>query len=407
MAEMHSISTNEDKINKPTKIDINTEIFGTKDGNTFTNNALLYQDILRYGREREYNNEGCRFSDLGNWLIANSLEFSKYYSDSKKRTPLSVRLANNRHRIQKLVDNVVTLGLLKIKSFVEAEKNRREPVELYTFSIEGIFLSWLLKARDEEISGKQSSETIAHISDLVDKCTQASDSYTVLFVNKFFKKCMQKGSFNFIVAFFLSSILPYYTVYTGKDLLLLFLGIRSPLNWILAAPDVFLETLNDLDRRARMVMLFQFKKEIERYHEENYLSEESEISKLNKKISLQVSKQDIRTRLANSGQLAGNHQVSIDENGLSNIVRIPGKEWQMTQIFNIDNYLDVSIPGYCNNCKEHRSIHVDIFAYLNSIIYAHYPGSQALTLSGKCNNCSKDWITVRVMRFAHFVSAWR
>jgi hypothetical protein len=218
---------------------------------------------------------------------------------------------------------------------------------------------------------------------------------------------MQKGSFNFIVSFFLSSILPYYTVYTGKDLLLLFLGIRSPLNWILAAPDVFLETLNELDKRARIIMLFQFKKEIERYHEENYLSEEIEINKLNKKISLEATKQDLRTRLANSGQLAGNHQVPIDENGLSNIVRIPGKGWQMTQIFNSDNYLDVSLPGYCNNCKEHRSIQVDIFAYLNSIIYAHYPESQALTLSGKCNNCSKDWITVRVMRFAHFVSAWR
>jgi len=53
----------------------------------------------------------------------------------------------------------------------------------------------------------------------------------------------------------------------------------------------------------------------------------------------EVTKQDLRTRLANSGQLAGNHQVPIDENGLSNIVRMPGKEWQMTQIFNSDYIL--------------------------------------------------------------------
>ena len=253
MAEMHSIDSNDDTIAKLVKIDNNSEIFGTKDGNTLTNSALLYQDILRYGREREYNNEGFRFSDLGNWLIANNLEFSKYYSDSKKRTPLNVRLANNRHRIQKLVDNLVTLGLLKVKSFVQAEKNRREPVELYTFGIEGLFLSWRLKTRDEEISSKQS----LHILGLVHRCTEASDSCTVLFVNKFFKKCMQEGSFNFIDGFFLSSILPYYTVYTGRDLLLLFLGIMSPLNWILAAPSVFVETLNDLDKKAREVMLFQ------------------------------------------------------------------------------------------------------------------------------------------------------
>ena len=102
-------------------------------------------------------------------------------------------------------------------------------------------------------------------------------------------------------------------------------------------------------------MLFQFKKEIERYHEENYLSEELEISELNKKISLDVTKQHLRARLTNNEQLGGNHQMSINENEMSNIVRIPGKLWHMTQLFNIDNYLDVSIPGYCNNCKEHRS----------------------------------------------------
>jgi len=149
-------------------------------------------------------------------------------------------------------------------------------------------------------------------------------------------------------------------------------------------------------------MLFQFKKGW--HHEENYLSEEIEISKLNKKISLECTKQDLRTRLANSGQIAGNHQVSIDENGLSNIVRIPGKERQMTQIFYSDNYLDFSIPGYCNNCKQHRSIQIDIFAYLVSIVYAHRPNSQLLTVSGKCNNCDKGWIGARVMRFAHFIS---
>jgi hypothetical protein len=144
----------------------------------------MYHDLLRYGRDREGNNEGFRFSDLGNWLIANNREFSNYYTDSKNRTPPNVRLANNRQRIEKLIDGLVTLGLLKVSSFVEAEKNRREPIEIYNFSIEGLFLSWILKATDDEIGNKQSLETMAHILDLVDKCTLASDSYTVLFVKK-------------------------------------------------------------------------------------------------------------------------------------------------------------------------------------------------------------------------------
>lgn len=148
------------------------------------------------------------------------------------------------------------------------------------------------------------------------------------------------------------------------------------------------------------------KKEIERYHEENYLSEELETSEFNKKLFLEVTKQDLRARLANYEQLGGNHKVLINDNEISSITRIPGKEWQMTQFFNIDNYLDVSIPGYCNKCKEHRSIQIGIFAYLDSIIYAHRPLSQVSTVSSRCGICSEGWIIARVMRFAHFVSAW-
>ena len=141
MPIIHSIDSGEDNIVKSTKLDINNEIFGTKDGKTLTNNALMYQDMLRYVRDRESINEGFRFSDLGNWLIKNNREFSNIYIDSKKRTPPNVRLANNRQRIQKLIDGLVTLGLLKVNSFVVAEKNRREPIELYSFSTEGHFLS--------------------------------------------------------------------------------------------------------------------------------------------------------------------------------------------------------------------------------------------------------------------------
>ena len=104
MSIMHSIDSNGDKIVNPFKLNVNSEIFGTKDDKTLTNSALMYHDMLKYGRDRAGNNEGFRFSDLGNWLIANNREFSNYYTDSKKRTPPNVRLANNRQRIQKIID---------------------------------------------------------------------------------------------------------------------------------------------------------------------------------------------------------------------------------------------------------------------------------------------------------------
>jgi len=56
--------------------------------------------------------------------MRNNLEFIKYYSGYKTKTPYNLRLANNRQRIQKLVDRLITLGLIKIKSLTTAEKIR-------------------------------------------------------------------------------------------------------------------------------------------------------------------------------------------------------------------------------------------------------------------------------------------
>jgi hypothetical protein len=91
---------------------------------------------------------------------------------------------------------------------------------------------------------------------------------------------------------------------------------------------------------------------------------------------------------------------------VSDVIRIPGKEWQETQFYNIDNYRNVSIPGYCDICKEHRSFLVDIFTYLDCIIYAYFPHTDSL-VSGQCTICGDGIISARIMRFDHFISAWR
>jgi hypothetical protein len=295
MPKIHSIETNSDNIVRPAPpVDINGIIFEAKDDKTLTNNALLCQDILRYGREQKYSSSGFRFSDLVNWLMRNNLEFINYYSGYRVKTPYSLRLANNRQRIQKLVDRLITLGLVKIKSLTTAEKNKKEPIEVYDFTIEGRFLSWLIKVKDEKNSGEESPSTIQHIFDLIYKCVEISDSYTLLFVNKFFEKCMQKGRFDFIVEFFLSSILPWHTLTTGGDLLLLFLGIRSPLNWIIADPEAFIETLMELNAEVRAIILFQFKKEIEEYYNANYLRDELAAKEFNEKLVLESRKKNLR-----------------------------------------------------------------------------------------------------------------
>jgi hypothetical protein len=406
MPKIHSIETNSDNIVGPAPpVDINGVIFEAKDDKTLTNNALLCQDILRYGRDQKYSSGGFRFSDLVNWLMRNNLEFINYYSGYKVKTPYSLRLANNRQRIQKLVDQLITLGLVKIKSLTTAEKNKKEPIEVYDFTIEGRFLSWLIKVRDEKNSGEESPYTIQRIFDLIYKCVEISDSYTLLFVNKFLEKCMQKGKFDFIVEFFLSSILPWHTLSTGRDLLLLFLGIRSPLNWIIADSEAFIETLMELNGEVRAIILFQFKKEIEQYHDANYLREELAAKEFNEKLFLESKKNDLRMNQLEPSRWSVNKDIHSNEE-VSDVIKIPGKEWQETQFYNIDNYRHVSIPGYCDICKEHRSFLVDIFTYLACIIYTYFPHTDS-SVSGQCTICGNGIISTRVMRFDHFISAWR
>ncbi|MFL6455916.1 MAG: hypothetical protein ACJ71G_02980, partial [Nitrososphaeraceae archaeon] len=191
----------------------------------------------------------------------------------------------------------------------------------------------------------------------------------------------------------------------GRDLLLLFLGIRSKLNWIIADPEAFIETLMELNAEVRAIILFQFKKEIEEYHNANYLREELAAKEFNEKLSLESKKNDFRmNQLGSSRWSVGKDTTPNDE--ISDVIRIPGKEWQETQFYNIDNYRNVSIPGYCDICREHRSFLVDIFTYLAYIIYAYFPHTES-SVSGQCTICGEGIISAPIMRFDHFVSSWR
>lgn len=411
-------------------IDINVILNTSSKNKMQAKNALLYQDILKYAREQEYKNDGngFRFTDLANWLMRNNLEFLEYYSDSDKHTPPNVKIANNRQRIEGLLDGLIRLGLLKVKTIIQAEKNK-EPTELYDFTVEGHLLSWLIKARDDEerlnteikseiiqyravikpedkeLRNKTRSNTIQPIQDIIDKCAEISDSYTILFVNRFFKKCMKKGSFSSIVSFFMSSILPWYSISTGRDLLLLFLGARSILNWMIADRESFFEVLMGLDEEAKTIILFQFKMEIEQYHKENYLKDDLKAREFNEKLAIQAKKEELKAKQLGLSRETGDNNEPY--NDLYNIVRIPGKEWQITQFYNIGDYSKVSIPGYCDICKEHRSFLVDIFIYLNCIQSSHTPPSGYSVVSGECTKCSQGMVSAQIMRLDHFVSAWR
>lgn len=368
-------------------------------GGKHNNDQLLYQDILLYSTI----NGTFRFSELGQWLVRNNREMLSYYdsTSSKKNTPYARRVHGQTKRIQNKLDDLVGLKLIDVKEPVEARKNKMIGTPSYSSTKPGYLLRWLIKAKDEEYSNysvthsqftqnienknykinssqsKKEFATIQQILDIIDFYSKINDSYSLAFVNKFCKKCNEKGNFIHIIAFFMETILPRYNISNGRDLVVLFTGLRHSLNWILADPHVFYETLDGLDEEAKKVLLYQFKMEIEEYHHQNYLVLDLPALEFNTKPS-------------------PNHSYS-------NTLVVPGKEWQVIRFNNIADHSKVTIPAYCETCKSDRSFIIDISAYLKSITYAH--NTSKTMVSGKCSKCS-NFIGTHTMRLSHSGPFW-
>lgn len=417
------------------RLEINLLFEREPDGITPTLNALLCQDILKYGTEHLYQN-GFRFTELANWLMKRNNEFYTYYTGSKSHTPKNARVANKRQRIQRHIDILIQLGMIYEKSVVKAEKNSID-IPLYDFTFEGYLLAWLNKAQgtlienkktinedndnnqkkfvkiritkglDDRLSGALYSPgpkieslrksvnqkppiEVQHLLDLVGLCSKTNDSCILLFIVNFFRKCNENGRFSFIIDHFMNAILPNSRISHGKDLIALFLGLSHSLNWILPAPNLFYQTLYELDEETKKLVLFQFKMEIEEYHNKNYFTDEVLIIK------------QINDRFS-PPQILDDIDRKSNEN---TVVSISGKEWQTMRFDNIDKYSNVVLPGFCDKCKSKRSFVISIFRYLDSLVSAHGP-YPSRSVSGSCFKCGQSSASTSVMRLPHFVAAWQ
>jgi hypothetical protein len=393
MSEMPSID--EDVFRAPLPIDINI-IFQKKSDKTSIDNARLYQDILKYGIQHEYNDR-FRFTDLAHYLLKTNEEFYNYYTGSKAHVPISARIANKRRRIQNCIDNLQRLGLIYEKSFVKAEKYISQDIPLYDFTIEGYFLAWLIESTNNRYMNKSSNENakissaIEHLIDIIGSFVKIRNSYILIFITKFLQKCKQKGTFPYITHYFMHAVLPWSKVNNGRELLRLFLGLSHSLNWILADVDAFYKALSELDEETKKIILFQFKMEIEEYYNMNYLTDGWKMTKLSQDI-MQKKMPEI---------------MSHDKiNNYSNAIIIPGKKWEIMRSNNIGDCYKVTIPGFCNGCNSDQPFLLDTFEYLNDIVGAHRPYPSGGVL-GDCTECGKEYgVSTRVMQFPWFVGAW-
>ena len=231
---------------------------------------------------------------------------------------------------------------------------------------------------------------VQQVLDIVELCSKLNDSCILLFIVNFFRKCNENERFSFIIDHFMRAILPSSHISHGKDLIALFLGLSHSLNWILPAPKLFYEVLNELGEETKKIVLFQFKMEIEEYHNKNYFPDEALIIRqINDKIS--------------PPQILDDMDRKSNEN---TIVSIPGKEWQTMRFDNIGNYSNVVLQGFCDKCESQRSFVTNIFRYLDSLVAAHGP-CPSRSISGNCFKSGQHIVSTSIMRLPHFVAAWQ
>jgi hypothetical protein len=188
----------------------------------------------------------------------------------------------------------------------------------------------------------------------------------------------------------MKTILPNSHITHGKDLIALFLGLSHSLNWILPDPKLFYEALKELDKETKKLVLFQFKMEIEEYHNRNYFTDEAlAILQINDKLSPSQVLDDIDRK--------------SNEN---TIVSVPGEEWQTMRFDNISDYSNVVLPGFCDKCKSQRSFAISIFSYLDRLVAAHGP-YPSRSISGRLLQIWTAYSIYPYMRLPHFVAAWQ
>lgn len=370
-----------------------------EDDRIFTENASLYQGILRYAKKYSNNNDGIDgflFTDMGHWLIKTLLEFQNFYSGNKAKMTKSSKLENRRNRIQELVNYLIKMELLTINKYVPSRKNSKEKVPMYSLTMEGKFLisiidardvnktfdlSWLIKyeyvkntgelrvkSRDNSID-KGRLDIIIEIFEIINQFIHVKESYILSFLSIFFKKCFDNNLFADIIDIFYYSYLRHIKINKGQELIRLFTKVNHPLQWIFAYPNLFIDTLSEIDNETKKMLLFKFKMEIEEYYDLYYLASYPRRQTYSELHSL--------------------------DSYYEHTMAIPGTEWQLLRFNNIHNHLVVTIPGICLKCKSESPFIMDIEDYFDNLKELSNDFRRENILLS-CSKCKKDSIIGKI-----------
>lgn len=181
-------------------------IFEKKEDGKYTNNALLYQYILRYSiLAGDHSANEIRdvkmdiqvsLRDMIKWLIITFPEFKSKYADNNisKTVPVLWR------RINRKLEDLVHLELL-LSEKIKQDKGDGT-TDKYSFTIFGQLLGWIIYSIDIDSSDINRREIINnqifHLLQQIFKTGEYSPTKNLLTSN-FISKCMQRKAFGYIV----------------------------------------------------------------------------------------------------------------------------------------------------------------------------------------------------------------
>jgi hypothetical protein len=329
---------------KKAKIVQRIESIFERNGKKYSNNALLYQDILRYSMQLPRTSptmidvHGFTERQLAKWLIAHHKEYVEYYTDSKANTPINVRIAYRLPRIKEKIRHLINFGLIRqVKTKPASTVNIDIPV--YSLTVSGNFLACLLETESTEIEFK--TRALNQLFRIIESYLKSKENSRASFLLQFFINCRLHDCFLDSYALPIDS---RRLVHNEFSVLEIFLDMKNVIYWVLTKPQIFEDAFKSLADYDKKAMLFQFKFQIEDYYNNEYAS----------------------------------------------------KKWEKMRYENISEYTSVAVPGYCSRCHSNVPFLYETIEYLRSMSTMLRPHPSGLVWAN-CPDCGRDSASGHIM----------
>jgi hypothetical protein len=240
-------------------------IFEKTDGQNYTNDARLFQDILIFCIKQEQ--EGKKYfkhRKVANWLLDNNQEFRNLYIGSRAKTTRSNRITNTQDRVKNRLDDLAKLDLLRIGETVQEKGSGRTNLyEITTYAILlGLLIESILASDDSTVRSADQ-----RLYQLFNKEFSKYRTSLSKFKLKLYSKLMSEDLFTIFVGDVLRAICLSDTppptmreLLRGKHVMISDTKIKEKADQYLK---LWFESLMELDSETRSLFLYNIKSETE------------------------------------------------------------------------------------------------------------------------------------------------